>query len=91
MLQVLVEGGAHVAGSFHRSGLVDEYWLYLAPVIMGGDDGLAAFTGPGVATMADITRGTFTSIDRLGADVRLVLTPGSAETDLESAENRVGR
>ena len=75
MLQVLVEGGAQVAGSFHRAGLVDEYWLYVAPAIMGGDDGLAAFGGPGVPTMAEVTRGRFVSVDRLGDDLRLVLVP----------------
>ena len=37
-LQVLVEGGATVAGAFHRAGLVDRYVLYLAPALFGGDD-----------------------------------------------------
>ena len=31
VLQVLVEGGATVAGAFHRAGLVDRYVVYLAP------------------------------------------------------------
>ena len=75
MLQVLVEGGATVAGSFHRAGLVDEYWLYLAPALLGGEDGLAAFAGPGAPTMAEVTRGRFEAVDRLGADVRLVFMP----------------
>ena len=37
-LQVLVEGGATVAGDFHRAGLVDRYVIYLAPALFGGDD-----------------------------------------------------
>ncbi len=72
MLQVLVEGGAAVAGAFHRAGLVDEYWFYVAPALLGGDDGLAAFAGDGAPTMADVQRGRFRSIERLGSDVRLV-------------------
>ncbi len=75
MIQVLVEGGGRVAGSFHRAGLVDEYWLYLAPAIMGGDDAVSAFAGAGAPTMADVTRGRFVSVDRLGDDVRLVMLP----------------
>lgn len=74
ILQVLVEGGAQVAGSFHRAGLVDEYWLYVAPAVMGGDDGVPVFAGPGAPSMAEVQRGRFVSVDRLGDDVRLVYT-----------------
>ena len=35
VLQVLVEGGASVAGVFHRAGLVDRYVFYLAPALPG--------------------------------------------------------
>lgn len=77
-LQVLVEGGGEVAGAFHHAGLVDEYWLYMAPAIMGGDGGRSPFLGRGVNTMADVTRGEFVSVTRLGDDLRLIyrsLTP----------------
>ena len=37
VLQVLVEGGASVAGEFHRAGLVDEYVIYMAPTLLGGE------------------------------------------------------
>ena len=70
-LQVLVEGGGAVAGSFHRSGLVDEYWLYMAPAIMGGDDGRSAFAGDGAPTMAEIQRGRFIDVAKLGDDIRI--------------------
>ena len=43
--------------SFHRRGLVDQYVLYLAPALLGGDDGLPLFAGPGAPTMADAWRG----------------------------------
>ncbi len=74
-LQVLVEGGAAVAGAFHRSGLVDRYVIYVAPALLGGDDGVPLFRGPGAATMADITRGAFVSVTRLGDDLRLEYDP----------------
>ena len=38
VLQLMVEGGAHVAGEFHRQGLINRYVLYLAPALFGGDD-----------------------------------------------------
>ena len=73
VLQLMVEGGADVAGQFHRAGLVDEYVLYLAPAFMGGDRGQRAFAGEGAPTMADLTRGRFVAIDRLGDDLRIVI------------------
>lgn len=71
VLQVLVEGGATVAGSFHRAGLVDQYVLYLAPALFGGDDARPVLAGPGAATMADLWRGTITATTALGGDLRV--------------------
>jgi diaminohydroxyphosphoribosylaminopyrimidine deaminase / 5-amino-6-(5-phosphoribosylamino)uracil reductase len=76
-LQLLVEGGANVAGAFHRAGLVDQYYVYIAPALLGGEDGRPLFAGPGAPTMADLWRGTFRSITQLGADIRLILDRSS--------------
>jgi len=76
---VLVEGGATVAGAFHRSGLVDEHVLYLAPALMGGDDGTPLLRGPGAATIHDAWRGRITSVRPLGADIRIDLRPLTTE------------
>lgn len=75
IVQVLVEGGAAVAGAFHRAGLVDRYVLYLAPALMGGDDGKPLFAGAGGATMGDAWRGRITAVRQLGGDLRVDLAP----------------
>ena len=75
VVQLLVEGGAGVAGQFHRAGLVDRYVLYLAPALLGGDDGRSMFAGPGARTMDDVWRGQLLSVEQLGDDVKLVLAP----------------
>ncbi|MEE2957951.1 MAG: bifunctional diaminohydroxyphosphoribosylaminopyrimidine deaminase/5-amino-6-(5-phosphoribosylamino)uracil reductase RibD [Actinomycetota bacterium] len=75
VLQVLVEGGAEVAGRFHRAGLVDRYVVYFAPALLGGDDGRALMAGPGVPTMSDVWRGRIASVIRLGDDVRMDVVP----------------
>ena len=77
ILQAVVEGGATVAGAFHRAGLVDRYVVYLAPALFGGDDGRALFSGPGAATMDDVWRGRITSVERLGDDLRVELAPAA--------------
>ena len=73
VLQLLVEGGADLAGQMHREGLVDRYVIYISPSIMGGDDGKPLLSGDGAATMELISRGKFANVTQLGEDVRLDL------------------
>lgn len=82
VLQLMVEGGATVAGAFHRAGLVDRYVLYLAPVLFGGDDARALFSGPGAATMDAVWRGEIVSVRTVGPDLRVELacSPGSSKS-----------
>jgi diaminohydroxyphosphoribosylaminopyrimidine deaminase/5-amino-6-(5-phosphoribosylamino)uracil reductase len=70
--EVLVECGARLAGSLLRAGLVDELVLYVAPSLLGTDAAplvaLARWSGG-----ADAPRFEFADVQRIGADVRLVL------------------
>ena len=71
VVQLLVEGGATVAGAFHRERLVDRYVVYLAPALLGGDDGAGLFAGPGAPTIAEMWRGAIVAVPRLGGDLRV--------------------
>ncbi len=73
VVQVLVEGGAQVAASFHREHLVDRYVMYVAPAVMGGNDGTPLFAGDGAATIADLWRGRLVSTRAVGGDIEIVI------------------
>jgi diaminohydroxyphosphoribosylaminopyrimidine deaminase/5-amino-6-(5-phosphoribosylamino)uracil reductase len=75
VLQLMVEGGARVVGSFHAARLVDRYVLYLAPALFGGSGAMAPIGGATAPTIAEIWRGRFDRIERVGDDVRLELIP----------------
>ena len=75
VVQVLVEGGATVAASFHTADLVDQYVVYLAPALFGGDDAHPMFKGSGAPTIDDVWRGIITSSRALGGDLRIDLIP----------------
>lgn len=75
VLQLLVEGGAGVAGSFHEVGLVDRYVLYVAPALMGGSDGRPLLSADGATTMDELWRGHMVSVEQIGADLRIDLVP----------------
>jgi diaminohydroxyphosphoribosylaminopyrimidine deaminase/5-amino-6-(5-phosphoribosylamino)uracil reductase len=78
VLQVLVEGGATVAGDFHRAGLVDRYVFYVSPTLLGGEDGRPVLAGAGAPTLAGAWRGRVVSVARLGDDVRVELEAAQA-------------
>jgi diaminohydroxyphosphoribosylaminopyrimidine deaminase/5-amino-6-(5-phosphoribosylamino)uracil reductase len=75
VVQAMVEGGAAVAGQFHRERLVDHYVVYLAPALFGGDDARPLLAGAGAATIEDLWRGRITSVERLGDDVKIEMAP----------------
>jgi diaminohydroxyphosphoribosylaminopyrimidine deaminase/5-amino-6-(5-phosphoribosylamino)uracil reductase len=75
IVQLLVEGGASVAHAFHAAGLVDRYVVYLAPALFGGDDARGLFAGPGAPTIDDVWRGHIVSVDRVGEDLRMEVSP----------------
>ncbi|MHB1138649.1 MAG: bifunctional diaminohydroxyphosphoribosylaminopyrimidine deaminase/5-amino-6-(5-phosphoribosylamino)uracil reductase RibD [Microthrixaceae bacterium] len=75
VVQLLVEGGAGVAGDFHRAGLVDHYVIYVAPALFGGNDANGLFDGAGAWDIADVWRGRFVSVERVGDDLRVEMAP----------------
>ncbi len=69
-----VEAGATLNGALISAGLVDEFLIYLAPKLLGGNDangrGMANF-----APLADLTHSLpldFVSVAKVGPDVRLL-------------------
>jgi len=71
VVQLLVEGGARVAHDFVAAGLVNRIVAYLAPAVMGGDDGHPVLEGAGAPSIDAALRGRFVSIARVGEDLRV--------------------
>lgn len=66
VINVLVEGGGAVLGSFFDEDLLDEIHLFIAPKLFGG--GLPAFGGGGVERLRDSERFSFRAPESLGRD-----------------------
>lgn len=65
-----VEAGSKLNGSLIREGLVDEYLLYLAPMLLGPGPGLAA-----LAPLSELTQSVkleFKSTQMIGLDLRVI-------------------
>jgi diaminohydroxyphosphoribosylaminopyrimidine deaminase/5-amino-6-(5-phosphoribosylamino)uracil reductase len=77
--RVFVEGGPAVAASFVRAGLVDEYLVYVAPALLGGD--MLAVRDVGVSTIGEALRLSIGAVHKLGDDLLIVAAPASTATE----------
>lgn len=78
----LLEGGATLAGSFWRAGLVDRLVAYIAPALLGA--GPSALADAGITSIADALRLDIDDVTLIGGDLRIIATsvPGSAHSTL---------
>jgi diaminohydroxyphosphoribosylaminopyrimidine deaminase / 5-amino-6-(5-phosphoribosylamino)uracil reductase len=74
-----VEAGAKLNGALLHAGLIDEVLLYLAPAIIGDPArGMFDFARP-LASLRDRVTLEWTSVDRIGEDLRIVARVRTAE------------
>jgi diaminohydroxyphosphoribosylaminopyrimidine deaminase/5-amino-6-(5-phosphoribosylamino)uracil reductase len=66
---VLVEGGGTVNDSFIRSGLIDEFYLFVAPKIIGGENAVAVVGGKGFARLSQARKIAFWDTAACGEDL----------------------
>jgi diaminohydroxyphosphoribosylaminopyrimidine deaminase/5-amino-6-(5-phosphoribosylamino)uracil reductase len=66
---LLVEGGAEVLGAFLDQRLVDKFYFFYAPKILGGKTGYPAVAGQGVAKLSEAHQARELSLRRLGPDL----------------------
>lgn len=80
--ELWVEAGPTLAAALHASGLVDEWVLYVAPLLLGMDSRpLLALPGP--ARIADAARLELRAVQPIGSDVRIMLRPGGRGSPVE--------
>jgi diaminohydroxyphosphoribosylaminopyrimidine deaminase / 5-amino-6-(5-phosphoribosylamino)uracil reductase len=74
--RAFVEGGPTLASAFIAAGLVDDYLIYLAPKLLGGDQ--LAIGDIGVSTIGEARELRITRVEHLGNDILLSARPVSA-------------
>ncbi len=69
LMFLMLEGGGQLGGVMLRAGLVDRVMLFVAPLLLGGDDGLPLLSGQGVTALADAWRITTPVVTRIEDDI----------------------
>lgn len=72
---VLCEGGGRLALALLENGFVDEFHLYLAPLILGDNDARPLFTGRAPLSLDESLRLRVCEVHDDGGDVFLLLRP----------------
>ena len=72
--EVLVEAGPGVAASLFAAGLIDEWLLYVAPLLLGQDARPVLATGP-YSDLAEVPRWSVIQSSQLGNDIKWTLRP----------------
>ncbi|PJC37391.1 riboflavin biosynthesis protein RibD [Candidatus Peregrinibacteria bacterium CG_4_9_14_0_2_um_filter_53_11] len=70
---VFIEGGAEVFGRAFDESVVDRYYWFVAPRIIGGSQAQTALAGEGIARLASVTTMNFESVLKCGDDLLLTL------------------
>lgn len=66
---IMAEGGATLMGSMIREGLVDKFYIFQAPKLLGGDDGVPMVSGPGPERMDQCLNLKDLRVRRFGNDI----------------------
>jgi diaminohydroxyphosphoribosylaminopyrimidine deaminase / 5-amino-6-(5-phosphoribosylamino)uracil reductase len=72
VIQLMVEGGPHVATAFHAHGLINQYVFHIAPIVSGSDEAPGVFVGD---VQQELSHCAVVSTTALGDDVEIVLEP----------------
>lgn len=76
---LLVEGGAGVMGSMIREKLIDKFYIFKAPKILGGDDGIPMARGKGPEDMGQSVSLRDIEVKRFGEDTLVAGYPEYGE------------
>lgn len=72
---VLVEGGAGLAASLIREGLVDRLCVFVAPMLLGDPEATPMVADLGISALADARHFAVEGVRRVGDDVLIEMVP----------------
>ncbi|MBQ7585349.1 MAG: bifunctional diaminohydroxyphosphoribosylaminopyrimidine deaminase/5-amino-6-(5-phosphoribosylamino)uracil reductase RibD [Desulfovibrionaceae bacterium] len=72
---LMCEGGGKLALSLLRQGLVDEFQLYLSPLIIADQKAIPLFQGLNPERLSEALRLKIFEVEKIGEDLRVILRP----------------
>jgi diaminohydroxyphosphoribosylaminopyrimidine deaminase/5-amino-6-(5-phosphoribosylamino)uracil reductase len=72
---VLVEAGSTLSTSFIKQDLVDKFLIFIAPIIIGGNESFQTIGDLGIEKIMDINRLNISNLERMGNDILIEAYP----------------
>ena len=72
IVSLFVEGGASVNGSFLKQKLINQLIIYMAPIVIGGQDAPGPFGGSGVAHLSDSLKLKIKDVTKIDDQIKIV-------------------
>lgn len=69
--KILFEGGSTLLGSLFDENLVDEFYLFIAPIVIGGSEAKSCIGGKGISKISDSKKFSLIKIKKFKEDILL--------------------
>jgi diaminohydroxyphosphoribosylaminopyrimidine deaminase/5-amino-6-(5-phosphoribosylamino)uracil reductase len=76
---VMIEGGEGIFTSAIEGGIIDKFFLFMAPILIGGKTAPSLFGGAGIEHLVQALRLERVRIDQLGGDLLIEGYPSTKE------------
>ncbi|GEK57949.1 bifunctional diaminohydroxyphosphoribosylaminopyrimidine deaminase/5-amino-6-(5-phosphoribosylamino)uracil reductase RibD [Marinococcus halophilus] len=76
IVSLFVEGGAGVLGSFLEAEMIQEYLMYVAPMVIGGENAPGVYQGSGISTLQEARAFSLIKEETFGQDRKYTLQAG---------------
>jgi len=87
---ILVEGGSSVFSYFIKEGLVDEYYFFIAPKLLGDEQAIPFFKGQNTTSLKHAFTIRFTSVEMAGKDVLITARNKTISRKKEKSRSQQG-
>ncbi|MBF8436805.1 bifunctional diaminohydroxyphosphoribosylaminopyrimidine deaminase/5-amino-6-(5-phosphoribosylamino)uracil reductase RibD [Halanaerobiaceae bacterium Z-7014] len=80
LINILLEGGSRINYSFLKAGLIDKYYIFISPKILGGNDGIPVFAGAAPDKIYKSEKINIDKTERYGEDILITAYPKRGES-----------
>lgn len=80
LVNIMIEGGSRINYSFLQAGLIDKYYIFISPKILGGNDGIPVFTGDAPDKIHKSEKIVIDKNESFGEDILITAYPDRGDT-----------
>ncbi|MFN2364359.1 MAG: bifunctional diaminohydroxyphosphoribosylaminopyrimidine deaminase/5-amino-6-(5-phosphoribosylamino)uracil reductase RibD [Halarsenatibacteraceae bacterium] len=80
LTNIMIEGGSRINYSFLKAGLIDKYYIFISPKILGGSDGIPVFAGEAPDKIHKSEKIVIDKNESYGDDILITAYPKRGDT-----------